>query len=67
MGPDKSTDPGHELVDDEKMFTGEPVDTEDGVIRPQQMPVGKDMVEGGGEFPDPETPPSPGAAGADGP
>src|SRR4051794_15613350 len=49
MEPDESTDPDHELVGDEKMFTGEPVETDEGVRRPQQMPVGKDIVEGGGE------------------
>jgi hypothetical protein len=29
------------------------------------MNVGVDNMEGGGEWPDPETPPSPGAAGAE--
>jgi len=65
MGSEDSTDPDHDLVGDEKMFTGEPVETDEGLRRPQQMAVGRDNVEGGGEFPDPKTPPSPGAPGAD--
>jgi hypothetical protein len=65
MERDPSTDPDHQLVGDEKMYTGEPVETEEGLRRPQQMAVGKDIVEGGGEFPDPETPPQPSARGAD--
>ena len=44
--------------DDSKMYTGEPVDTPEGTRRPQQMNVGADNMEGGGEWPDPETPPA---------
>jgi peroxiredoxin Q/BCP len=61
---ERSTDPDHVLVGDERMYTGEPVETEDGLRRPQQMAVGKDNVEGGGEFPDPNTPPRASAPGA---
>ena len=46
-----STDADHKLVADERMYTGEPVETDEGLRRPQQMAVGKDNVEGGGEFP----------------
>jgi hypothetical protein len=48
------------------MYTGEPVDTENGPVRPQQMNVGADNMQGGGEWPDPNTPPAPGAPGASG-
>jgi hypothetical protein len=45
------------------MYTGEPVDDGEHVRRPQQMnAAGRANIEGGGEWPDPKTPPSPGAA-----
>jgi hypothetical protein len=44
-----------ELDDDERMYTGEPVETSEGTYRPRQMNVGKDNMEGGGEWPDPHT------------
>lgn len=37
--------------DEDVAYTGEPVETEDGVVLPQQMVVGEDRVVGGGEFP----------------
>lgn len=40
------------------MYTGEPVETEKGTQRPQQMNVGRDNMQGSGEWPDPETPPA---------
>ena len=40
---------------DIRQYTGEPVETEDGVVVPQQMAVGSQRVVGGGEFPN--TPP----------
>jgi hypothetical protein len=43
--------------DDSKMYTGEPVETHRGREVPQQMNVGRDNMEGGGEWPDPRTPP----------
>jgi hypothetical protein len=55
-----------DLVDEQIEYTGEPVETDEGLGRPQQMAVGKDNVEGGGECPDPKTPPrapAPGAVG----
>jgi len=52
-----------ELVGDERMYTGEPVETEAGPRRPQQMNVGVENMQGGGEWPDPKTPPSEGASG----
>jgi hypothetical protein len=51
------------LEGEERLYTGEPVDDGDQVRRPQQMNVGVENMQGGGEWPDPETPPSPGAAG----
>jgi len=57
------TSPEHELHGDERMYTGEPVETDSGVRRPQQMNVGGDSMEGGGEWPDPDAPPAPGASG----
>lgn len=37
--------------DDIRQYTGEPVETDFGVIVPQQMAVGSDQAVGGGEFP----------------
>ena len=37
--------------DDIRQYTGEPVETEDGVVIPQQMAVGEEQEVGGGEFP----------------
>jgi hypothetical protein len=44
---------------------GEPLETEEGVRVPAQQNVGAGVEEGGGEWPDPDTPPklpAPGAA-----
>jgi hypothetical protein len=61
-------DPNRDLESDERMYTGEPVETEVGTYRPQQMNVGFENMEGSGEWPDPHTPPKPGSVGeADGP
>ena len=49
---------------DEKMYTGETLDTPEGPRTPQQMNVGPDNEEGGGEWPDPDTPPQPPAPGS---
>ena len=62
-GPDDPSSPAHELEGDERMYTGEPVETESGVRRPRQMNVGGDNMEGGGEWPDPDAPAAPGAPG----
>lgn len=51
------------LEGDERMYTGEPVDDGTHVRRPQQMNVGVDNMEGGGEWPDPERSPAPESAG----
>lgn len=61
--PHQDPGPGDELTGDERMYTGEPVETEDGPRRPQQMNVGVENMQGGGEWPDPKTPPSVGASG----
>jgi hypothetical protein len=53
------------LEGDERMYTGEPVDDGDRVRRPQQMNVGVENMEGGGEWPDPKAPPAPEAPGDD--
>ncbi len=52
-----------ELQADERMYTGEPVETDDGTYRPQQMNVGAENMQGAGEWPDPHTPPKPGSVG----
>jgi hypothetical protein len=47
------------------LYSGEPLDTEEGVRVPRQQSVGEAAMEGGGEYPDPDTPPrlpAPGAA-----
>lgn len=46
--------------DDIRQYTGEPVETEDGWVLPQQMATGSQNVVGGGEFPN-----TPGRADAD--
>jgi hypothetical protein len=63
----ESRNASHKLEGDERMYTGEPVDTGDSTLRPQQMNVGFENMEGSGEWPDPRTPPKPGSVGeADG-
>ncbi|MGD9701115.1 MAG: hypothetical protein AB7Q42_22695 [Acidimicrobiia bacterium] len=37
--------------EDVRQYTGEPVETEDGWVPPQQMATGGQNVVGGGEFP----------------
>ncbi len=37
--------------DDIRQYTGEPVETDEGTVIPQQMASGADVVVGGGEFP----------------
>jgi hypothetical protein len=50
---------------DEKMYTGTELDTGHGSYRPQQQnAAGKDNIRGGGEWPDPDTPPQEPAPGA---
>lgn len=47
------------------LYSGEPLETEDGIRVPRQQTAGEEAIEGGGEFPDPNTPPrlpAPGAA-----
>jgi hypothetical protein len=51
-----------DLTDDEgediRHYTGEPVETDEGWVIPgQQNFAGKDNLAGGGEWPDPRTPP----------
>lgn len=52
------------LLDDEgediRQYTGEPVETLDGWVLPQQQNVGPGNEAGGGEWPDPTTPPAQG-------
>lgn len=51
-----------ELVDEQgediRQYTGEPVETEEGWVIPQQQNVGPGNEAGGGEWPDPATPSS---------
>ena len=49
---------------DDAQVVGEPLETEDGVRVPAQQNVGYGVEEGGGEWPDPNTPPQPPAPGA---
>lgn len=57
---DEDTDP------EAALYTSEPLETEDGdeVVVEQQNLAGKDNIEGGGEWPDPNTSPRPPAPGA---
>ena len=51
--------------DEDPQVVGEPLETDDGVRVPAQQNVGYGVEEGGGEWPDPNTPPklpAPGAA-----
>ena len=57
------------VVEEDPSVVGEPLETEDGVRVPAQQNVGAGVEEGGGEWPDPNTPPqlpAPGAADDDG-
>ncbi|HEV7688458.1 MAG TPA: hypothetical protein VGQ80_17915 [Acidimicrobiia bacterium] len=59
MGTNRQSEPIDESV------VGEPLETEEGVRVPAQQNVGYGVEEGGGEWPDPNTPPklpAPGAA-----
>lgn len=65
----RAEDPSDATVDvddpDARMYTSEPLEREDGstyVI--QQQNVGPGIERGGGEFPDPHTPPEPPAPGS---
>lgn len=47
------------------LYSGVPLETEAGTRVPRQQAAGEDAIEGGGEYPDPATPPqlpAPGAA-----
>ena len=44
--------------DDIREYTGEPVETDEGTVIPQQQNVGPGNEAGGGEWPDPGTPPA---------
>jgi NADH:ubiquinone oxidoreductase subunit F (NADH-binding) len=50
---------------DARMYTSEPVETDEGTVVIQQQNVGAEIEDGGGEFPDPHTPPQRPAPGAD--
>jgi hypothetical protein len=55
----------HGAPSDEKMYTGAELDTGHGTYRPtQQNLAGKDNIQGGGEWPDPDTPAQPPAPGS---
>lgn len=54
-----------ERPDEDPQVVGEPLETENGIRIPAQQNVGAGVEEGGGEWPDPNTPPrlpAPGAA-----
>ena len=44
--------------EDIRQYTGEPVETEEGWVTPHQQNVGPGNMAGGGEFPDPDSPPA---------
>jgi hypothetical protein len=46
------------------LYSSVPLETDDGVVVVQQQVVGRDNEQGGGEWPDPNTPPRPPAPGA---
>lgn len=46
--------------EDIRQYTGEPVETLEGWVLPQQQNVGPGNAAGGGEYPDPSTPPAQG-------
>jgi|1185.fasta_scaffold74004_2 hypothetical protein len=46
------------------LYSGVELETSSGTRVPQQMNVGSDNMEGGGEWPDPHTPPKDPAPGA---
>jgi hypothetical protein len=48
-----------------RLYTSEPIETDQGTIVIQQQATGADNVEGGGEFPDPHTRPQRPAPGAE--
>ena len=63
MDDERRTDEDGEELDPQ--VVGEPLETEDGIRVPAQQNVGAGVEEGGGEWPDPNTPPrlpAPGAA-----
>ncbi len=61
-GPGSLRDQGSlidEDGDDIRMYTGEPVETDEGWVLPvQQNFAGRDNIAGGGEWPDPHAPPA---------
>ena len=63
--PDRPATPSEDP--EAPLYSGEPLETEDGIRVPRQQSVGEDALEG--EYPDPDTPPrlpAPGAAPAPG-
>ena len=50
---------------DERMYSTVPLETDDGEVVIQQQNVGRENMKGGGEWPDPDTPPQPPAPGAE--
>lgn len=71
-GPARHAPPVHgiapEAVDPDdpeaRLYTSAPVETDEGTVVIQQQNVGGENEDGGGEWPDPETPPQPPAPGA---
>jgi len=58
--------PVDEVEDDPeaRLYSSVPLETDRGVVVVQQQNVGPDNEQGGGEWPDPKTPPRPPAPGA---
>ena len=62
---EREAQPAEDSPAEDPSVVGEPLETEEGVRVPAQQNVGVGVEEGGGEWPDPETPPklpAPGAA-----
>lgn len=64
MTPRAPEERDEESPSDERLYSTVPLETEDGEVVIQQQNVGVDNMEGGGEWPDPDTPPRAPAPGA---
>jgi hypothetical protein len=60
--PDRGREP--ETDPEAPLYSTVPLETDEGEVVIEQQNVGVDNMEGGGEWPDPDTPPRPPAPGA---
>ena len=65
-GPERDEDErgGQEPDPEAPLYSTVPLETEEGEVVIEQQNVGVDNMQGGGEWPDPDTPPKPPAPGA---